>query len=78
MLRARIVVIIATAIAIGLLAYFRFSDSRHSAVSQPSGTAPTDTDPAMTSESVPQLEEDGIMPLPTDAVGRSPPEEASR
>ncbi len=76
MLRARIVIVAAIAIAIGLLVYFRFSDPRSSAVSQSSGAAPMDTDPAMTSESVPQLKEDGIAPLPTDAVGRSFPEES--
>ncbi len=76
MRRARIVVIVtATAIAIGVLGYFRFSDPRPSPVSQSSGASPMDTDPAMTSESVPQLKEDGIVPLPTDAVGRSLSEE---
>jgi hypothetical protein len=38
-----------------------------------SGVAPAISDPAITTEAAPQIR-DGIAPLPTDAVGRSPPE----
>jgi len=39
------------------------------------GIGPATSDPAMTTESVPQINEEGVVPLPTPAVGRSPPEE---
>jgi hypothetical protein len=40
----------------------------------PGGVAPAVSDPAMTTESVPESRQEGVVPLPSDAIGRSPPE----
>jgi hypothetical protein len=49
-----------------------------SPLSTAQGIAPNQSDPATTSERVPQSREDGIVPLPTDAVGVSKPKETKK
>ncbi len=74
--RTRIITIAAIVITIAGLAYFRLSPRSNDTQSlPPAGASPVDTDPAMTTEPAPQLKEDGIVPLPIEAVGRSSPED---
>jgi hypothetical protein len=82
--RTKIILILTVAVIAAGATAFAFLRSPGHAIEPTSptpttqGISATESDPATTSEPVPQLREDGIVPLPTDAVGVWKPDETKK
>jgi hypothetical protein len=76
-LRTGLTILVACTIAVAAGLIYRsqqsWSEESGAASDAAAGTAPTTADPAMHTETVPVYRDDGVVPLPSDAIGRSTP-----